>query len=319
MKMSKLITNARVYSLELPPIRDLELRLPEHASREPGDHEPETSGFCLNPYTGQWVTELTDDHSSISFSFEVHTRMLPAHVVKRELAAAVEKREQEEGRRVGRKERAEMKEAIHFALLPKAFIKTTRVECFYSYTTRTMIVPAAGRRMADLVTSALIHACGSVKAETIYIDALTSGLTARLRNALEEGDRFSDAFALGSFLHLRRTGEKATYDLSDLPSAKTGILEALEEGFSVNRLELICPEAGVHFRLADDFTLRSIWLEDDADDDAERDNEDEKWRHEAHVQSYLVGTVIECLKRDFGYRPPKDNGDPDDDLLGEGS
>jgi recombination associated protein RdgC len=82
-------------------------------------------------------------------------KLLPACVVKAETAKCVETIEENEGRKLGRKETKEVKERVTQELLAKAFIRTTLIHAWFDFEGGLLVVNAATPGKVDVVLNAL--------------------------------------------------------------------------------------------------------------------------------------------------------------------
>ncbi len=317
----KLIKNARTYVAHLPSVSNLNRHLQEAAFTPIGSQAMSTQGWAPHPVTQQWVAPF---HGGFCLTLRYDYKLLPADVIKKELAARIAEVQKQEGRPVGRRERAELKDEVTFTLLPRAFTKTKLIHAYYDPETHILVVPETSAKWADALISALIHSCGSVKTETVHVSAMSDGLTARLRQVVAEEFRehLPPAFApfqIGDYAQLKQDGNrKITWDVSNLDDVAGGIREALDTGAQVERLELFTnAESGlsVVFKLTKDFVIQSIGFEDSESDDLEFDNPEDHWEHEASVQFLQVRGVIEELIDLFGYTPKEAPEDDDGGLI----
>ncbi len=313
----KLIKNARTYVAHLPSVSDLNRHLQEAAFTPIGSQAMSAQGWAPHPVTQQWVAPF---HGGFCLTLRYDYKLLPADVIKKELAARIAEVQKQEGRPVGRRERAELKDEVTFTLLPRAFTKTKLIHAYYDPDTHILVVPETSAKWADALVSALIHSCGSVKTETVHVSAMSDGLTARLRQAVDADEGVDDPFtpfSIGDYAQLKQDGNrKITWDVSNLDDVAGGIREALDTGAQVERLELFTPgDSPVVFKLTKDFVLRSISFEDSESGDLEFDSPEDHWQHEASVQFLQVRDVIEELIDLFGYTPSQAPEDDDGGLI----
>lgn len=110
-------------------------------SPRPQDHSP-----LLEVIGGQWILKLQTESKSV-----------PGGALKKALAQRCKRIEDETGRKVGRKEKKELKEEIELELLPRAFSKTSSTLVWVDPANRRLIVGSASQRAADDVVAKLIE------------------------------------------------------------------------------------------------------------------------------------------------------------------
>lgn len=104
----------------------------------PDEYDPEALS-SQDPSGGQWSTmgfieplpglgeSMVAMPSSMLFAIQFNDRMLPAKVRDERVKAMVARLEAQQGRKVGKREYAEIREQVEFEMLPQAFIKRTVV------------------------------------------------------------------------------------------------------------------------------------------------------------------------------------------------
>lgn len=109
------------------------------------------------------LAEMVD--GQIIVKLKVDTKSVPASVVKEKLDEAIEKMEQETGRKPGSKMKKEMKEQIVHDLLPHAFSKKSATVAWIDPVSKLLVVDAGSVSKADVVVSALIEAMAAAGAD----------------------------------------------------------------------------------------------------------------------------------------------------------
>ena len=158
---------------------------------------PNEVGPLLESIGGQWVLKLQTESKSV-----------PAATVKKHVAERVKKIEDEQGRRVGRKEKRELKEIVITALLPRAFSRTSSTMVWLDLANRNLVIGAASQRASDAVVGMLMKA--SEDAGTlIELDLLQTAMSpsAAISSWLQEKEA-PPAFTLDRDLELRQPDEE---------------------------------------------------------------------------------------------------------------
>ena len=91
----------------------------------------ETNGALVESIDSQWIAELA-----------IETKSVPKSEIDKFVAAAVDRIEQETGRKPGKKERRELKEEALVSLLPNAFAKRKDIPVWIDPTAGMLVVGA---------------------------------------------------------------------------------------------------------------------------------------------------------------------------------
>lgn len=102
-------------------------------------------GPLLEAIGEQWLLSLC-----------VQTKLLPAGVVKEELEKRIDQIRSREGRKPGKKEVRELKEAAILELLPKAFSKKEVISVWIDRKKKLVVIDTASASKSDSTTSALV-------------------------------------------------------------------------------------------------------------------------------------------------------------------
>ncbi len=293
----KLIKNALVYKAELPGAATLEKHLEEKPFTDPLELSSGSVGFISR--SGEGLVDVF--HDGLAFTVRIDEKIIPAGAVKAELEKQTKVILEREGcTRLGKQEKADLKDLIVIGFRKKALIKTTVVTCFYDTRNKYLIIPVTSRTTANIIVTLLISAVGSVKTETIHISDVKHGLTTRM-DAWLKGD--VDAF--GEFdpcadVALTQGGQKLTVQMEAVSNAKEGLEKAFSTGFTIKSMRLSSSNE-VSFRLTSDFAFKSIRFPVTATED----NVEDAWLHEASVQVLNMSSIITELCDMLGYKEPE--------------
>jgi recombination associated protein RdgC len=119
-----------------------------------------------------WVSPLGPDFESLVHAangclmvcMRREERILPAAVVREELAERVREIEAKEARQVRRKEQQKLKDDIVHELLPRAFTRSTHLYAYIDPRNGWVVVDAATAKKAEELVSLLRQALGSLQA-----------------------------------------------------------------------------------------------------------------------------------------------------------
>lgn len=293
--MKKLIKAAIAYKATIPTDAVvLHEHLLEKQFTECTETQLRSAGFV--PPNDEGPRLVTFFPGGLAFRVRIDDKVIPAAA----LAAEVEKRvaavKQSTGRKVGKKERAEIKEQTLADLCRRALVKTTAsVTCFYEIESRSLLVATASQSIADVCTTLLVQAVGSVKTETINVSDVKHGLTTRLKTWLDDEEGFGD-FQPCDDVALQAEGRKITVKMSSLQQAHKGLTEALTAGFAVTSIGFHYD--GMDFRVTGDFHLKGITF---AESDIPEDDES-TWEADAAIQVKKVNGIINELAALLSYK-----------------
>jgi len=161
---------------------------------------------------GREGLELTHQNSGcVMVCMRREERILPAAVIREVLEDRVVEIEQTESRKVGRKEKLQLKDEIYVDLLPKAFTKSTRLYAYIDTTTSQVIVDTPSATKAEELLSLMRETLGSFPVKPFEVNqsvsmVLTNWLTAEVPQdfELEDDCELRDTGEDGGIVRLRR-------------------------------------------------------------------------------------------------------------------
>lgn len=229
---------------------ELEERLDGNRCPPCGRQSPSSEGF---------VPPLKNDDRMVvatgSYFYLVHqeiARLLPGPVIKEELDARVEEIREREGRPVGRKERADLKDQITFELLPQAFTRSRRTGVLIDPQRRRVMVDCGSESRAEQVVSALRKALDSLP---VTRPTAASATTAAFAHWLREPGALPEGFTLGDRCEFKN-GDGASVRITALDLGREEILAHLEElaAVKVN----LCWKDEIEFDLQQDLAVKRL-------------------------------------------------------------
>jgi len=188
-----------------PSAEPFEVALSEHPLRSPGPLELETRGF-LSPFSRDDAALSHGVGDALLFCLGTESRMLPGSVLKDAVAERIKEHEAKTGRKTGKRLRNEMRELALGELLPRAFIKRSRVGAYWDATSRLLVIDSASDKHAEAVASAVRDALGSFPARPLAIEAPLSLLMSEwlISGSLPTG------FELGDEVQLKDPSDHAS-------------------------------------------------------------------------------------------------------------
>lgn len=148
-----LFKNLSIFRLDqsVPPISSDELadRLWHRPFQKCSPMQSASAGF-VPPRKGGALVEFIAGAQLVAL--KIQERLLPASVVAEEVEERVKKIEEEQGRKVGRKELRELRERVGEELLPRAYLRSKKVLAWISPGYGWFVVDSASAAVVDLVT-----------------------------------------------------------------------------------------------------------------------------------------------------------------------
>jgi recombination associated protein RdgC len=234
-------------------LADLDSPLEEKRLRPCGPLEQSTRGF-VSPHgrNAEMLTHKVGPYTLVALGGE--DKLLPGSVVNEELSARLQKINEEQGRRVGAKERKRMKDEILTDFLPRAFVKPFRMLAYLDLKNGWLVVDTSSRKSAEEVLSQLREATGTFPAtpmapeespRTLMTDWVVSGkLPAGL--VLADECELRDPAESGAIVRCRR---------QDLETDE--VREHLKTGKQVFQLGLTFDDR-ISFVLGEDLVIRKL-------------------------------------------------------------
>lgn len=181
-------------------------------------------------------------------------RLLPASVVKEEVDEQVADIEASEGRKVTRKEKTALKEQVTENLLPRAFVRSQKVDLWWDTRGQLIGINASSRTRAEDILDLLRETLGSLKvtplsSQTLPIRAMTTWLG-------DAASRPAD-LQLGDQVELKAKGDDGVLRARQVDLDSDEIQQLLESGRQASKLA-ISLEGRLSFVLHDDLALKSL-------------------------------------------------------------
>jgi recombination associated protein RdgC len=197
-------------------------------------------------------------------------RLLPSSVVNDEIARRLAQAEEKEGRKLGGRARKRLKEDVVHELLPRAFVRPSRLNASLDLGQGVLAVDSSSRKAAEGFVTELRHALGSFPALP-----LNAELSPReLLTCWIAGEPLPDGFTLGDEAELKDPVDGgAVVKVQRQELLGDEIRKHLESGKQVSRLALVFDDH-VSFVLGEDLVLRKLKFLDGAVDQLENTERD---------------------------------------------
>lgn len=288
-------------------INDLDERLAECELKPVGPSELASRGF-VSPF-GRGEPALSHRiGDAIWITLGGEDRLLPAAVVNDTLGRKIAEVEEREGRRLGGRARKRLKEDVVLELLPRAFVRPSRLNAYLDLQRGFIAVDTASRKAAENLVSELRHALGSfpalpLNAETSVRAVLTGWLAAGDPQTSGSSDRAgtsSGGLRLGDDCLLKDPVDGGATVRCQRQELETDeIRKHLEAGKQVSRLELVLDDH-VTFNLGEDLVVRRLKFLDGAVESlgqVERDSLAAELDARFALMAGEVGRLFDVLER----------------------
>jgi len=270
-------------------VGELEERLAGALCPECGGQQPSTQGF-VPPIKGEHAMVYEADGLVVCLHQEI-TRVLPAAVLAEEVEDRVDRIETGEGRKVSRRERADIKDQAHFELLPRAFTRARRTQIIVDLHSNRVWVDCAAEKRAEQVVSALRTALGSLP--VTRASAAIAPVT-EMSSWLEEPGRLPNGVEVGDRCALESADEdKASVRVTAMDLQREEVRAHLAAGMQVTKLNLAVDDA-LEFDLDENLDIKRIRALDLIQDDLDA-LEAEDAVAELHARLSLQGQALRGL------------------------
>lgn len=263
--------------------------LGDHPLKPVGALEMSSRGF-VPPFgrEGEALSHRIGDTIWVTVGGE--DRLLPSAVVNDLLAKKLAEMEEKQGRKPGGRMRKQMKDDLVHELLPRAFVRPSRIDALIDLRLGVCAVDTSSRKSGEAVVSEIRHAMGSFPALPLNAEVAP-------RNVLTgwiAGEALPDGLSLGEECELKDPmdgGAVVKCQHQELQSDE--IAKHLEAGKQVTRLALTLDDH-VSFVLGEDLVVRKFKLLDGAVDQLESTERDDL-RAELDARFALMGAEFSRL------------------------
>ncbi|SFT89880.1 recombination-associated protein RdgC [Halomonas saccharevitans] len=241
----------------------LETALDEQAFRPLGGSEARRLGWCAP--AGRAGTQLLHELQGQRLLTALRQeRILPASVVREEVEERSEAIEASEGRKLRRQEKLTIKEQVYEELLPRAFVRSQKVDLWWDSRRQLIAINSSSRTRAEELLDLLRETLGSLKvtplaSQTLPMRAMTTWLG-------DPGSRPADLM-LGDQVELKAKGDDGVLRARQVDLDSDEIQQLLESGRQASKLALSI-EGRLSFVLHDDLAIKSLRFDDALIDEA---------------------------------------------------
>jgi len=219
----------------------------------------------LDPLRYGWVSPLgrhgselvhaTNDY--IMICAQKQEKILPAGVINEQLEQKVAAISDAEARKVGRKERQELKDEIIFSLLPRAFTKSSLDFAYIAPKEGLIVVNASSAKRAEDLLSALREALGSLRTLPLTVkNAPNQVMTHWLRS-----DDLPQDIQLGDECELKASKDERVIRCKKQDVQADEIIRHLDSGMFVNKLAVSWNDA-IHCIIDEEMAIKRVRFDD---------------------------------------------------------
>ena len=232
----------------------VETALAKHAARDPGPLETEAWGWA--PVLAETEARALQVEGRFVLRLRRSERILPASVVRDEVAKRVKALEAEQDREVYRKERTRIREEVQLELLPRAFVRSKDTLLLVAPKESWVFVDTPNRTVAEDVTKHLRDALGSLPLENVECQESAGAMMTRWLGA----GAAKGVFDLGEECELR-AATSGIVRVRDLDLASPEIRNHLRQGLHAHQLALVWPDH-LRFVLEADGSCKRLHFEE---------------------------------------------------------
>ncbi|WOF82021.1 recombination-associated protein RdgC (plasmid) [Pseudomonas sp. FeN3W] len=266
--------NLLVYRLtnQIPLDADtLESALATKPARACGSQELSTYGFIAPVGRGENAPLVHASSGFVLISARKEERILPGSVVRDAVKEKVDQIEQDEARKVYKKERDQIKDEIIQEFLPRAFIRKSVTFAAIDANQGLIYVDSASPKKAEDLLSTLRECIGSLPVRPLTVKIAPS---ATLTSWVKEQKAAEDFYILDNAVltDTHEDGGNISAKRQDLTSEE--IQNHLEVGKQVTRLALAWEEK-LSFTLDDKLIVKGLKFEELLQDQADQDGGDD--------------------------------------------
>lgn len=264
---------AILYRIHQPPqlaADALASALEEHVSRPLEGNNPKRMGWTApaGRKSDMLLHELQGHRLMTALRQE---RLLPASVVREEVEERCDEIEEREGRKLRRQERITIKEQVIEELLPRAFVRSKKVDLWWDTRRDLLCVNAGSRKAAEEVLDLLRETLGSLKVTPLATQELPVRAMTRW---LSEPDSRPAWLLLGDQAQLRSKGDDASFTARQADLEGDEVRSMVEAGRQATKIAITL-EGQAALVLQDDFTFKSLRFDEAVIEEANNAEDDD--------------------------------------------
>jgi len=285
----------------------LDQAVEEHRLRPCGPLELSTKGFVPPVGRGDAAPLTHSVKRCTLLTVGGEDKILPPAVINNELQRKVQKIAEEEGRKVGGRERKRIKEDLLTELLPRAFVRQSRLSAFVDKKDGWLVLDTSSRKSAEGGLTQMRQALGSFPAVPLTPEESPRVL---MTDWLATGN-LPDGLALGDECELRdpATAAGARWKGRKAELCSEEVKEHLRSGKQVFLLGLTFDDR-ISFVLGEDLVIRKLKFLDVVTDEMGDNQQDAHAEMDASfaLLTLELARLLAKLEEWFGLPRPADDG-----------
>jgi recombination associated protein RdgC len=232
----------------------------QFGSMDPSGGQWRTMGFVAPQAGEQPIIDLQGAGYLCLVQF--NERILPGKVRDEQVKKVAAKLEDQQGRKVSKKEYAQLREQVEFDLLPRAFIRRTVVPVFFTLRSTWMLVCTGSQKRADDAVAVMKAAFGD--AFVAWKMSTNARLPAVLTTIAKDSSYALDDYRFDTTnCAVMKGEEKRTVRVKDKDISDSDVQAFLSEGYEVSEigLELIEDgetDANLEFTVTDQMIFKRV-------------------------------------------------------------
>lgn len=258
--------NLRLYRLPAAgsiAVEALAEAMTSFATRDMGGHEAKHLGWA--PPAGRKSETLVHAiQGQFLLTMQRQERILPSSVVKEEVEARCEEIETVRGGPVPRAEKLNIKEQVYEELLPRAFVRSHRVDVWWDMAGGMIAVNTSSAKRAEEALDLLRATLGSLKVVPIATHSLPMRV---MTHWLQDPSLRPSWLEVGDSVKLMAKGDDGKVTAKNVDLDTDDMQQLLESGRQVAQLSITLDER-VSLTLTDDLSLKGLRFSDALLDEA---------------------------------------------------
>lgn len=253
-----------------------------------------------------WVSPLDDNDENapltrsingyIMLCLQIEEKILPATVIRHELANKIKKIEQDQDRKVRQSEKLSLKDEIKMTLLPRAFSKFTKLYAYVDTKNKKIILGTANAKKAKQFIT-LFEKSISEKISSLDINKLSPIITQWIKNK-----DYPSSFSIEKSCVLQDPNQQNRIIRCQQQDLFTISIQSLiNDGCEVKQLAINWQDRA-NFVLSDDLTLKGLKFQDEITAQAkemEPETKEQQFDADFLIMTDTLGQILNDLLNVF--------------------
>lgn len=251
-----------------------------------------SSAGWVSPIEGEETPLKRVINSCIMLCLQIEDKILPATVIRQELAKKIKQIETSENRKIRQKEKLNLKDEMIATLLPRAFTRLTRVYAYIDTKNNWLILGTANEKRGEEFLS-LFKKSISENIHAFQFKKLSSTLTFWLKN-----QNYPSSFAIEKSCVLQDPNQQTRIIRCQQQDLFANSIQTLiNDGCEVKHLAMNWQDRINFILSADNFSLRSIQYQDEIKQ--WNDMEAETKEHQFNADFYIMTETFSLLFKEL--------------------